>query len=64
VSPALVDGWHWRESGAELLGTAILLFAVVTAKDWAVRRVGHLTGVSGSQAILIDNVRGSLRKSV
>ncbi len=31
------NGWHWWKWGAELLGTAILLFAVVTAKDWAVR---------------------------
>lgn len=31
------NGWHWREWLAESAGTAILLFAVVTAKDLAVR---------------------------
>src|SRR6201999_4106573 len=31
------NGWHWREWGAEFTGTALLLFAVVTAKDWIVR---------------------------
>ena len=36
VRPA-TDGWHWKEWGAELAGTAVLLFAVVTAKYWAVR---------------------------
>jgi aquaporin Z len=32
-----VNGWHWREWAAEFTGTALLLFAVVTAKDWIVR---------------------------
>jgi hypothetical protein len=36
VRPA-TDGWHWKEWRAELAGTAVLLFAVVTAKYWAVR---------------------------
>ena len=31
------DGWHWKEWLAEGAGTAVLLFAVVTAKDLAVR---------------------------
>ena len=31
------NGWHWREWGAEFAGTALLLFAVVTAKDWILR---------------------------
>jgi hypothetical protein len=31
------NGWHWKEWLAEGAGTAILLFAVVTAKDLAVR---------------------------
>src|ERR1700742_3483361 len=31
------NGWHWREWAAEFVGTALLLFAVVTAKDWIVR---------------------------
>ncbi|MER7245750.1 aquaporin [Kribbella sp. NPDC000426] len=31
------NGWHWREWGAELAGTGVLMFAVVTAKDWAVQ---------------------------
>lgn len=31
------NGWHWKEWLAEAAGTAILLFAVVTAKDLAVR---------------------------
>ncbi len=39
MTPAVppVDGWHLREWAAEFAGTAILLFAVVTAKYWAVR---------------------------
>ncbi len=32
-----LNGWHWREWLAEGAGTAIVLFAVVTAKDLAVR---------------------------
>jgi aquaporin Z len=36
VRPATND-WHWKEWRAELAGTAVLLFAVVTAKYWAVR---------------------------
>jgi aquaporin Z len=32
-----VSGWHWREWAAEFAGTGLLLFAVVTAKDWIVR---------------------------
>jgi aquaporin Z len=31
-----VNGWHWREWTAEFTGTALLLLAVVTAKDWIV----------------------------
>ncbi len=31
-----VNGWHWKEWWAELAGTAVLLFAIVTAKYWAV----------------------------
>jgi aquaporin Z len=31
------DGWHWKEWCAELAGTAVLLFAVVTARSWAIR---------------------------
>jgi aquaporin Z len=31
------NGWHWKEWLAEGAGTGILLFAVVTAKDLAVR---------------------------
>ena len=31
------NGWHWKEWLAEAVGTAILLFAVVTAKDLAIR---------------------------
>jgi aquaporin Z len=34
---AASNGWHWKEWWAELVGTAVLLFAVVTAKYWAVR---------------------------
>jgi aquaporin Z len=30
------NGWHWKEWLAEAAGTAVLLFAVVTAKDLAV----------------------------
>lgn len=37
MTQAPQNGWHWREWAAELVGTAILLYAVVTAKDWAVR---------------------------
>jgi aquaporin Z len=31
------NGWHWPEWVAEFVGTGVLLFAVVTAKDLAVR---------------------------
>ncbi|HEX9517891.1 MAG TPA: aquaporin [Streptosporangiaceae bacterium] len=31
------DGWHWTEWWAELTGTAVLLFAIVTARYWAIR---------------------------
>jgi len=31
------NGWHWQEWAAEFAGTGLLLFAVVTAKDWFVR---------------------------
>ncbi len=31
------NGWHWREWVSECAGTALLLFCVVTAKDWIVR---------------------------
>jgi hypothetical protein len=31
------NGWHWREWAAEFAGTGLLLFAVVTAKDWILR---------------------------
>jgi aquaporin Z len=33
---AASNGWHWKEWWSELAGTAVLLFAVVTAKYWAV----------------------------
>ncbi len=31
------NGWHWKEWAAELAGTAVLLFAIVTAKYWTIR---------------------------
>jgi len=37
VTLAAQNGWHWKEWLAEGAGTAILLLAVVTAKDLAVR---------------------------
>ena len=37
TTTAPVNGWHWREWAAEFAGTALLLFAVVTAKDWLIR---------------------------
>jgi aquaporin Z len=37
VTTPPTNGWHWREWGAEFAGTGLLLFAVVTAKDWIVR---------------------------
>jgi aquaporin Z len=37
VTLAPQNGWHWNEWLAECAGTAILLLAVVTAKDLAVR---------------------------
>jgi glycerol uptake facilitator-like aquaporin len=56
VSPP-TDGWHWPEWSAELVGTALLMFAVVTTKDWAIRagdpfdrvgvRVALVAGVVG-----------------
>jgi aquaporin Z len=36
VKPAM-NGWHWKEWGAELAGAAVLLFAIVTARYWAIR---------------------------
>ena len=32
-----MNGWHWKEWWAELAGTAVLLFAIVTARYWAIR---------------------------
>jgi glycerol uptake facilitator-like aquaporin len=32
-----VNGWHWTEWWAELAGTAVLFFAIVTARYWAIR---------------------------
>ncbi len=37
TSTGPLNGWHWREWACEAAGTALLLFAVVTAKDWIVR---------------------------
>ena len=37
TAQAPTNGWHWKEWSAEVVGTALLLFAVVTAKYWAVR---------------------------
>ena len=37
VPTAPLEGWHWPEWAAELVGTAFLMFAVVTAKDFAIR---------------------------
>lgn len=34
TTTAPANGWHWREWAAEFAGTALLLLAVVTAKDW------------------------------
>lgn len=31
------EGWHWKEWCAELTGTAVLLFLIVTARFWAIR---------------------------
>ena len=39
------NGWHWREWLAEGAGSAVLLFAVVTAKDVAVRVGPPLSGL-------------------
>ncbi len=32
-----VDGWHWKEWWAQLAGTAVLLFAIGTARYRAIR---------------------------
>lgn len=40
-----VEGWHWKEWWAELTGTAVLLFLVVTARFW----VGRVWGPPVSQ---------------
>jgi aquaporin Z len=46
------DGWHWEEWWAELIGTALLLFAVVTAADFA-------TGDSWARYAIIGAVAGT-----
>ncbi|MGW4241700.1 MIP/aquaporin family protein [Nocardia sp. NPDC004722] len=51
------NGWHWREWSAELAGTAILMFAVVTAKDIAVR-LWPTTGDFTLRVTLVGTVAG------
>jgi aquaporin Z len=46
------NGWHWREWLAEGVGTGIVLFAVVTAKDIAVRAGPPFSDVRWSIAII------------
>lgn len=46
------NGWHWKEWLAELAGTAMLLFAVVTAKYWAVRAGSPVSDTPVAVAII------------
>ncbi len=46
------NGWHWREWLAEGAGTAIVLFAVVTTKDLAVRAGPPFSDLRWSIAII------------
>jgi aquaporin Z len=46
------NGWHWQEWLAEGAGTSIVLFAVVTAKDLAVRAGPPFSGLRWSIAII------------
>ena len=46
------NGWHWREWLAEGAGSAIVLFAVVTAKDLAIRAGPPLSDLRWSIAII------------
>jgi aquaporin Z len=61
------NGWHWAEWACECAGTALLLFAVVTAKDWVVRagpllasvwiRVAVVGAVAGLVVVLVAHSR-------
>ena len=46
------NGWHWREWLAEGAGSAIVLFAVVTAKDLSIRAGPPLSDLRWSIAII------------
>jgi aquaporin Z len=46
------NGWHWREWLAEGAGSAIVLFAVVTAKDLSIRAGPPLSDLRWSVAII------------
>jgi glycerol uptake facilitator-like aquaporin len=51
------DGWHWKEWSAELIGTALLLFAVVMTADAAtggpLDRDAIIGSVAGTAVIVI-----------
>jgi aquaporin Z len=54
VTPAKppVNGWHWKEWWAELIGTAVLLFAIVSARYWAIRGGPPWSGQAATIAII------------
>ena len=53
------EGWHWPEWVAELLGTALLMFAVVTAKEFAVR-AGDPYGRLWDRIVIVAVVAGAV----
>lgn len=53
------DGWHWAEWAAELAGTAVLMFAVVSAKYLAVR-AGAPYGDLWARIIIVGAVAGAV----
>jgi aquaporin Z len=54
---APTNGWHWKEWSAELTGTALLLFAVVTAKYWAVS-AGSPVSTFTVRVVIVGTVAG------
>jgi hypothetical protein len=57
VPATLTVGWHWKEWLAELGGTAAPMFAVVTAKYWAVR-AGRPVSDLGVRTAIVALVAG------
>lgn len=51
------NGWHWREWLCEAIGTAILLYCVVTAKDFVIR-VGDPVAAVWPRVAIVGSVAG------